>query len=296
MAAKFERAEAEADDEVVRADANLGDLFGNLFGGATAGTSRRSTRGPRRGADIEGEVTLDFADALSGATVSMRTTSEAACPTCHGTGARPGTQPRVCPVCQGSGMQTSAAGGVFAVSEPCRECRGRGMVVDDPCPTCQGSGRGESTRTMQVRIPAGVTDGQRIRIKGRGQPGRGGAPDGDLFVLVHVTPDRLFGRSESNTDNLTLSVPVSYPELALGTTLTVPTLDGSVSLKVPAGTSSGRTFRVRGRGVPKANGPSGDLLVTVQVAVPKELDEEAASALRAYADATKSFDPRAGLF
>jgi molecular chaperone DnaJ len=270
------------------------DLFGGLFGGGGGGRTRPSAQA-RRGADVEAEARIGFSDAVNGATVALRLTTQGRCDTCGGTGAKVGSTPRTCPTCNGAGLVTHNQG-AFGFSEPCHDCRGTGRLIDDPCPDCSGSGVRPSTKTLNVRIPAGVTDGQRIRIKGRGQPGRGGAPDGDLFVLVHVTPDRLFGRSESNTDNLTLSVPVSYPELALGTTLTVPTLDGSVSLKVPAGTSSGRTFRVRGRGVPKANGPSGDLLVTVQVAVPKELDEEAASALRAYADATKSFDPRAGLF
>ena len=273
-------------------DANLGDLFGNLFGGTGGATTRRSTRGPRRGADIEGEVTLDFADALSGATVSMRTTSEAACPTCHGTGARPGTQPRVCPVCQGSGMQTSASGGVFAVSEPCRECRGRGMVTDDPCPTCEGSGRGESTRTMQVRIPAGVTDGQRIRIKGKGGAGQNSGAAGDLYVLVHVSPHAVFGRKG---DNLTITVPVTFPEAALGAEISVPTLDGgSVRLKIPQGTPNGRTFRVSGRGGRAADAP-GDLLVTVEVRVPKHLHEDARAALADYAARASEPDPRAHL-
>jgi molecular chaperone DnaJ len=142
-----------------------------------------------------------------------------------------------------------------------------------------------------------VIDGQRIRIKRRGQPGRGGAPDGDLYVLVHVTPDRLFGRSESNTDNLTLTVPVTYPELVLGATLTVPTLDGPVSVKIPAGTTSGRTFRMRGRGVRKASGTNGDLLVTVQVVRGAQgVGRGSGLALRAYADATRSLAPRAGLY
>lgn len=273
-------------------DANLGDLFGNLFGGAGGGTTRRSSRGPRRGADIEGEVTLDFAEALSGSTVSIGTTSEAACVTCHGTGARPGTQPRVCPVCQGSGMQTSASGGVFAVSEPCRECRGRGMITDDPCPTCHGSGRGESTRTMQVRIPAGVTDGQRIRIKGKGGAGQNSGAAGDLYVLVHVRSHPVFGRKG---DNLTITVPVTFPEAALGAEISVPTLDaGPVRLKIPAGTPNGRTFRVSGRGGRGSDKP-GDLLVTVEVKVPHHLNEEARAALADYAASAAEADPRAHL-
>ena len=271
-------------------DSGIGDLFGNLFGGAT--TTRRTSRGPRRGADIEGEVTIDFASALAGSTVTMQTTSDAACPTCHGTGARPGSQPRVCPVCQGSGMQTSTSGGVFAVTEPCRECRGRGMIVDDPCATCQGSGRGQSTRTMQVRIPAGVTDGQRIRIKGKGGAGENSGASGDLYVLVHVRPHKVFGRKG---DHLTVTVPVTFAEAVLGAEISVPTLDdGPVRLKVPAGTPNGRTFRVRGRGV-KGGATDGDLLVTVEVEVPTHLSEEAKAALADYQAKAGGGDPRAHL-
>jgi molecular chaperone DnaJ len=266
------------------------DLLGGLFGAGARG-GRPSTQS-RRGTDVESEISLGFADAVRGATVGLRLTSPARCQSCGGTGARVGSTPRTCPTCNGVGLVTHNQG-AFGFSEPCRDCRGTGRIIDDPCPECGGEGVSPRTRTLNVRIPAGVTDGKRIRIKGQGEPGRGGAPAGDLFVLVHVTPDRLFGRSERNSDDLTLKVPVTYPELALGTTLTVPTLDGSVRLKVPAGTTSGRTFRVRGRGVQKAGGTNGDLLVTVEVAVPPSLDEEAAAALRTYADATRSFDPRA---
>jgi molecular chaperone DnaJ len=150
------------------------------------------------------------------------------------------------------------------------------------------------TRTLNVRIPAGVTDGGQVRLKEQGEPGRGGAPAGDLYVKVHVTPHRLFARSERNPDDLVLTVPVTYPELVLGATITVPTLDSTVSLRIPPGTTSGRTFRVRGRGVARRN-KTGDLLVTVEVAVPTALDDAATSALQSYAEATKAFDPRAEL-
>ena len=272
-------------------DSGISDLFGNLFGGG-ATTSRRS-RGPRRGADIEGEVTIDFADALAGAMVTMQTTSEAACDTCHGTGARPGTQPTVCRACQGSGMQTSSTSSVFAVSEPCRECRGRGMVVEDPCPTCSGSGRGHSTRSMQVRIPAGVTDGQRIRIKGKGGAGENSGAAGDLYVLVHVRPHPIFGRKG---DHITITVPITFTEAALGAEIEVPALDGAkVRLRIPAGTPTGRTFRVRGRGV-LGGAADGDLLVTVDVQVPKHLSEEARAALADYQAKAAVPDPREHLF
>ena len=171
---------------------------------------------------------------------------------------------------------TSRSQGAFAFSEPCRNCRGTGSVVDDPCPTCGGSGVTTQTRTITVRIPAGVKDGQRIRLAGKGAPGRRGGPAGDLFVVVHVAEHELFGRKG---DDLTLTVPITFAEAALGTTLTVPTLDGTVSLKVPAGTASGRTLRVRGRGVP-GKGSAGDLLVTLEVAVPVRLDRGAAQGHR----------------
>lgn len=267
-------------------DSSISDLLGNLFGGG--GEPRRS-RGPRRGADIEGEVTIDFTAALAGATVTMQTTADSACPTCHGTGARPGTQPTVCRVCQGSGMQSTSGQNVFQLGEPCRNCRGRGMVVEDPCPTCGGSGRGKSTNSMQVRIPAGVADGQRIRIKGKGGPGENSGAPGDLYVLVHVRPHPLYGRKGNN---LTLTVPVTFTEAALGAEIEVPALDGPVvRLRVPPGTPSGRTFRVRGRGV-KGGAADGDLLVTVEVQVPTNLNPDAEKALYHYRELAESSNPR----
>ena len=249
----------------------LGDLFGGLFGGAggAGGGARarsQAASGPARGQDVETEATLSFDEAVLGVTVPLRMQSPGTCPTCAGSGAKPGTSPHTCPVCQGAGV-TSRSQGAFAFSEPCRNCRGTGSVVDDPCPTCSGSGVTTQTRTITVRIPAGVKDGQRIRLAGKGAPGRRGGPAGDLFVVVHVAEHSLFGRKG---DDLTLTVPITFAEAALGTTLTVPTLDGTVSLKVPAGTASGRTLRVRGRGVP-GKGKAGDLLVTLEVAVPVRL-------------------------
>ncbi|GGM47478.1 chaperone protein DnaJ [Longimycelium tulufanense] len=265
----------------------LGDLFGNLFGRrGGAGASR-----PRRGDDVETEVRIDFMDAVRGATVPLRLTSPASCGTCGGTGARPGTTPRQCALCGGSGLVTRNQG-AFAFSEPCRDCRGTGRIIDDPCVECGGEGVSTRTRTLNVRIPPGVNDGQRIRLPHQGEPGRNGAPAGDLYVRVHVNPHRLFGRSG---DNLTLTVPVTFPELALGTTLTVPTLDGKVTLRVPAGTASGRVMRVPDRGVQRRDGGSGDLLVTLRVEVPQRVDGKAREALEAYAAATEGHDPRAEL-
>jgi molecular chaperone DnaJ len=272
----------------------LGDLLGGLFAnraGAAGGTR------PRRGTDVETEVRIDFTEAVRGATVPLRLASPASCGSCAGSGARAGTVPRVCPVCGGTGLVTRSQG-AFALSEPCRDCRGTGRIIDDPCTECGGRGVSSRTRTLTMRIPAGVADGQRIRLAGQGEPGMRGAPAGDLYVLVHVTPHPVFGRSG---DDLTLTVPVSFPELVMGTTLTVPTMDGptmdgTVKLKVPAGTANGRTLRVRGKGIAGRHGRTGDLLVTLQVVVPTKLERGAKEALAAYAQATAGEDPRAGLF
>jgi molecular chaperone DnaJ len=267
----------------------LGDLLGGLFGGAGPSTARgrsQAASGPARGQDVETEATLSFEEAVLGVTVPLRMQSPGTCPTCAGSGARPGTSPHACGVCGGAGV-TSRSQGAFAFSEPCRNCRGTGQVIDDPCPTCAGSGITSQTRTITVRIPAGVKDGQRIRLAGKGAPGRRGGPAGDLFVVVHVAEHELFGRKG---DDLTLTVPITFAEAALGTTLTVPTLDGTVSLKVPPGTSSGRTLRVRGRGVP-GKGRSGDLLVTLEVAVPVRLTPAQRKAVEALAEEMDE-DPR----
>ncbi|MFD8596197.1 molecular chaperone DnaJ [Kitasatospora sp. NPDC059646] len=266
----------------------LGDVFGGLFN-----RGGRQTAQPRRGADVETEVTLNFEEAVDGATVPLRMTSQAACRACAGTGAKAGTTPRVCPTCVGAGT-VSRGQGAFALSEPCRDCKGRGMIVDDPCTVCHGSGRAASARTMQVRIPAGVQDGQRIRLKGKGAQGERGGQPGDLYVTVHVDPHPVFGRKG---DNLTVTVPVSFPEAALGGTIEVPTLNGpAVKLKLPPGSANGLTMRARGKGATRKDGTRGDLLVTVEVAVPKIVSGDALSALEQYREATASDDPRAALF
>jgi molecular chaperone DnaJ len=231
-------------------------------------------------------------EATKGVAMPLRLTSPAPCTNCHGSGARPGTSPKVCPNCNGSGV-ISRNQGAFGFSEPCPECRGSGSIIEHPCQECKGTGVTTRTRTINVRIPPGVEDGQRIRLAGQGEAGLRGAPSGDLYVTVHVKPDKVFGR---DGDDLTVTVPVSFHELALGATLSVPTLEGKVGVRVPKGTSDGRILRVRGRGVPKRSGGHGDLLVTVKVAVPPNLEGEAQEALEAYAKAERAtgFDPRAG--
>ncbi|MBC3194643.1 molecular chaperone DnaJ [Pseudonocardia sp. C8] len=272
----------------------LGDIFGRAARNSGGAGGGYGPTGARRGQDVESSLTISFADAVKGATLPITLSSPGRCERCGGTGSRPGSTPRTCPTCNGAGLVTRSQG-AFAFSEPCRDCRGTGRIIDDPCPECHGDGVATRTRSLSVRVPAGVDDGQKIRLPGQGEPGRGGAPAGDLYVTVSVTPHKVFGRSAKNPDDITVTVPVTFTELALGATLTVPTLDGTVSLKIPPGTASGRTFRVAGRGVERRNGKKGNLLVTVEVAVPQKLDQAATEALQAYAEATKSFDPRADL-
>ena len=215
-------------------------------------------------------------------------------PTCSGTGGKPGTSPHRCPTCDGTGFVVASVGGAFSMNETCPACGGRQLVYDDACPTCHGSGRGRSARTIQAKVPAGVKDGQRIRLRGKGAPGERGGPAGDLFVTIKVTPHRVFGRKG---EHLTIDVPISFAEAALGAAVKVPTLGGApVTLKIPPGTPNGRTFRVRGKGAPKADGTHGDLLATVEVQVPAHLTDDAREALEAYAAATAGTKLRAGLF
>ncbi|PRQ11819.1 molecular chaperone DnaJ [Corynebacterium sp. 13CS0277] len=265
-------------------DGSLGDIFGGLF--------NRGGRAPQpsRGADVEADITLDFREAAKGTTIPLQLTGDAPCGSCHGSGSASG-HPTRCPKCNGTGF-LSESRGAFGFSQPCDECHGTGSVVTDPCIDCQGTGTVHKQRNIRVRIPAGVVDGQKVRLAGQGEAGPNGKPSGDLFVTVHVTPDKIFTR-EGN--DLHVTVPVSFTELALGGTITVPTLGQPVRVKVPAGTPNGRTLRVRGRGVEKGSS-KGDLLVTVDVKVPTTLDANATSALRAYAQAEKDsgFDPRAG--
>jgi len=250
-------------------------------GGGVGGFSGFGARhaGPRRGRDIETTIDLSFEEAVLGTERSLSLEIPVACSTCNGAG---GSDVRTCARCGGSGV-ISATQGLFAMQQGCPECQGSGRVVKEVCATCSGSGVVRGRRDVTVKIPAGVTDGSRIRVRERGEAGPGGSPAGDLYVRTRVGKHRFFGR---RGDDLTLTMPISYREATLGANVKVPTLDGAVTLKIPAGTSSGKTFRIRGRGVPRPSS-KGDLLVTVQVAVPQKpskREREAVEALAEFSD------------
>jgi molecular chaperone DnaJ len=258
---------------------DLSDLLGQFGGIFGRGGGRRARPQPTRGADLESRVKLSFEDALAGAQVRVPVEVDAACHTCHGTGAEPGTSPITCPQCGGSGT-VSDSHGLFALSQPCPRCRGNGVIVEKPCQTCRGSGRERVTKRYAVKIPAGARDGTRVRLKGKGEPGANGGPAGDLFVVVAVEPSPLYERRDAD---LVLDVPITYPEAVLGATVEIPTPEGPVNLKVPAGTESGKLLRVKGRGAPRLKGGGqGDLLARIKVTVPQKLTKAEKEALEGY--------------
>ena len=262
---------------------DLGNLFGDLFG------RRRRRGGPaQRGADLETDVYLDFADAVCGTTAAVPVVGEARCRTCGGMGVEPPAKPRPCPTCSGTGVNDENQG-LFSFSRPCTACAGRGSLIDDPCSACGGRGVEHRRREVKARIPAGMADGQRIKLSGRGAPGHGaGSEPGDLYVRVHVKPHRLFGRDGKN---LTLSVPVTFSEAALGAHVHVPTLDEStVTIRIPPGTRTGRRLRIPA----SASTGGADLIVEVEVVVPEHLSDEQRAAVEAFAAASGD-DPRAHL-
>jgi molecular chaperone DnaJ len=266
---------------------DLGDLFGSFFGGAGARRGAAARR-PSRGSDLETRVRISFEDSLRGEQVRVPVEAETACEACGGTGAEPGSAPVVCPRCQGRGV-VSESQGLFAFSTPCPRCRGNGTIVEKPCRRCRGSGRERTTKRYSVRIPAGARTGTRIRLKGKGEAGRHGGPSGDLYVVVEVEPSPLYERRGSD---LVLDVPVTYAEAALGATVEIPTPDGPVALKIPAGTESGKLLRVKGRGAPHLKGPGrGDLLARIRVTVPKKLTKAERDALEGYRKVSRE-DPR----
>jgi molecular chaperone DnaJ len=266
------------------------DILSNLFGGGGGGAADPRATGagrarPRaqRGRDLETEVSLSFEQAVNGAQVPLAVPTSAPCPTCHGSGAKPGTSPRVCPVCNGRGLESQSQG-IFSMSQPCSNCHGSGTVIDDPCPTCHGSGAQRSVKRMRVNIPAGVKDGSRIRLAGKGEPGMGNdparpgnGPAGDLYVITRVSESPVFKR---NGDNLEVEVPLTIPEALQGAVIEVPTLNGSKRLRVPAGTKHGTVQRLRGEGPSRLGGKgNGDIHYRFVLDVPTSLSPEQSEAV-----------------
>ena len=261
---------------------------------APAGARRpgRATRAQTQGRDLETEVSLTFDQAVHGAQVPLSVPTSQPCPTCHGTGAKPGTTPKVCPVCNGRGIESQSQG-IFSISQPCSNCGGSGTVIEDPCPTCHGSGAQRSVRKLRVNIPAGVHDGSRIRLAGKGEAGLRGGEPGDLYVITRVQESPVF---KTAGENLEVEVPLTIPEAVRGAIVEVPTLNGSKRLRVPAGTKSGTVQRLRGEGPPKAGGKGrGDIHYRFVIDVPDSLSPEQDEAIDRLSQVMNG-DPRAKLF
>ena len=276
---------------------DFGDILSNIFnrgGGGAAGGARRPRQ--ERGRDLEAEVSISFAQAMEGAQIPLSVPTSATCPTCHGTGAKPGTQPKVCPKCQGRGIESQGQG-LFSISQPCSRCNGAGTVIDDPCPTCQGSGAQRTIKKYRVNIPAGVKEGSRVRLAGKGEAGRNGGPPGDLYVITHVSTSPVFHR---RGDNLEVEVPLTIPEAIRGADVEVPTLNGSKKLRVPPGTKSGTVQRLRGEGPPKVgvgrgSSSRGDIHYRFVIDVPASLSKEQSEAVDKLSEVMNG-NPRASLF
>ncbi len=269
-----------------------GDLFGNLFGGGGFGGfgGGRRQRAPERGEDVSVSVKLSFDDALKGVTTKISVPQTVGCEACGGTGAKPGTSPTVCPQCQGRGS-VNASQGFFSINQPCPSCGGAGKVTEDPCAACGGTGAGRALKKFTVPLPAGVKDGTKIRLKGKGEPGqRGGAP-GDLYVIAQVEESPVFERRGAD---LVVEVPVTMVEAALGATVRVPTPEGSVGLKIPPGTQDGKMLKLKGKGAPRLGASGrGDLLARIKVVVPEKLSGEQKDLLKKFAE-SRNDDPREG--
>jgi molecular chaperone DnaJ len=268
---------------------SVGDIFSDLFGrgggGAGAGPGRQ------RGRDLETDVRLSFRQAINGTEISVNVPVDGECPTCHGSGAKPGTTPKTCPNCQGSGVETQGQG-MFSITQPCHVCGGRGTIIDEPCPTCGGSGTTRQTKRYRVKIPPGVREGSRIRLGGKGEPGLGGGPPGDLYVVTHVAPSPIFKRKG---DNVEVDVPLTIAEAVTGATIEVPTLAGTKRIRVPAGTSDGSVQRLRDEGPEKLSGRGrGDIHYRFRIEVPKSLTEEQKEAVE-HLSKVMNGNPRADL-
>ncbi len=269
------------------------DILSNLFGGSGSGSGGGARR-PRteRGHDLEAEVSIDFQAAMDGAQIPLAVPTSEMCSTCRGTGARPGTAPKVCPRCQGRGVESQGQG-LFSISQPCSRCHGSGSVIEDPCPSCSGSGALRTVKRYRVNIPPGVREGSRVRLAGKGEPGRHGGPAGDLYVITHVSPSAVFVRKG---DHVEVEVPLTIPEALLGAEIEVPTLAGRKTLRVPAGTKHGTVQRLRGEGPPRLGSSGrGDIHYRFVIDVPAELNREQSEAVDRLSKVMNG-NPRAKLF
>jgi molecular chaperone DnaJ len=272
---------------------SMGDILSNLFGGG--GRAQRQRPRAERGSDLEASVSISFDQAISGAQVPLSVPMRSTCPTCNGTGAKPGTTPSVCPRCEGRGIETEGQG-MFSISQPCSLCGGSGTIIEEPCPTCHGSGAVREVKRLRVNIPAGVREGSRIRLAGKGEPGRRGGPPGDLYLITHVTPSSVFVRKG---DNFEVEVPLTIPEALSGAQVQVPTLSGTKTLRVRPGTKHGTVQRLRGEGPPKLNSGTppkrGDIHYRFVIDVPDKLNDEQQKAVEALS-AVMNGNPRTRLF
>jgi molecular chaperone DnaJ len=268
---------------------DFGDIFGSVF-------NRGGGRGPQpqqvRGRDLETEVSLSFDEAINGAQISVTVPKQSRCATCHGSGAKPGTSPITCPRCEGRGVESQGQG-LFSISQPCSQCGGAGRIVEDPCPTCGGSGLTQQSKRLKVNVPAGVKDGSRIRLAGKGEGGPRGGPPGDLYVTTRVASSPVFRRLDDG--NLEVAVPITVPEALRGGTIEVPTLNGTKKIKVAPGTKHGSVQRLRGEGPPRKGGGNGDIRYRLEIAMPTDLTEEQLKAVDELAETLNGGDPRAEL-
>ncbi|HEV7363570.1 MAG TPA: molecular chaperone DnaJ [Solirubrobacteraceae bacterium] len=273
----------------------FGDILSNIFGSGGAPGGPGGARGrerAQRGRDLETEVRISFEQSIEGARIPLAVPTSAPCPTCRGTGARPGTSPEICPKCQGRGVEAEGQG-LFSISQPCSQCGGSGTIISDPCPTCHGSGATKTVKRYRVTIPPGVRDGSRVRLAGKGEPGPRGGPPGDLYVVTRVSDSPIFKRKGENVE---VEVPITIPEAIRGATVEVPTLSGSKKLRVPAGTKHGTVQRLRGEGPPRLNGKGrGDIHYRFVIDVPASLSKEEEQAVDELSKAMNG-DPRAKLF
>jgi molecular chaperone DnaJ len=272
---------------------SFGGDFGDIFSGLFNRGGGRAQAQQIRGRDLETEVPLSFDQAINGTQISVTVPKSERCETCHGSGAAPGTSPVTCPRCEGRGIDPQNQG-FFSISQPCPQCGGSGEIIETPCPTCGGSGLTQQNKRYKVNIPAGVKDGTRIRLAGKGEAGPRGGPNGDLYVTTRVATSPVFRRLDDG--NLEVTVPITIPEAVNGGTIEVPTLDGTKKIKVAPGTKHGAIQRLRGEGATKGKGKGrGDIRYRLEIEVPKDLDEEQRKAVDELASALNGHDPRADL-